>query len=254
VKVDIVDYTENPEDTMAKAARNDYSDMYIGDLGFEEIMEPVDYDEDDLDWVKDELDDPDHDYETEAKKKSFIEGLLSREHYGPAEHAHAAVSIEGVSRSLMAQFTRHRHMSFDVQSMRYVDFEDADSIVPETLRDDSQHLSREEGLVDLDQHIRDKHRERYKELMDRLTEFYSEAVDDGVPKEDARFAMPLGTPVNMVASGNLRSWMHVLNVRQKADAQWEIRELSNEITEELGDVAPITVNYFEENGPFKLGL
>jgi thymidylate synthase (FAD) len=254
VKVDIVDYTENPEDTMAKAARNDYSDQYIGGLAFEEIMDPVDYEEDDLEWVKSELDDPDHDYETEAKKKSFIEGLLSREHYGPAEHALAVVSIEGVSRSLMAQFTRHRHMSFDVQSMRYVDFEDADPIVPETLRDDSQHLSREEGLVDLDQDVRDKHRERYEELMDELTDFYSDAVEDGVPKEDARFAMPLGTPVNMVASGNLRSWMHVLNVRQKADAQWEIRELSNKITEELEDVAPITVNYFEENGPFKLGL
>ena len=41
-------------------------------------------------------------------------------HESPIEHASFTFAIEGVSRSLLAQITRHRLASYSVQSQRYV--------------------------------------------------------------------------------------------------------------------------------------
>jgi len=49
-------------------------------------------------------------------------------HYGPFEHPSATFAAEGMSRACMAQLTRHRHVSFDVQSMRYVAFDEVDLV------------------------------------------------------------------------------------------------------------------------------
>jgi thymidylate synthase, flavin-dependent len=151
----------------------------------------------------------------------------------------------------MAQITRHRHLTFDVQSQRYVDFSDKEAIMPRSLEEDD-HFSREDGLVDLAEKVRKKFRQEYEKKTERLFEVYQEMVDEGVPKEDARFLLPIGTPVNMTLSGNARTMMHVLNLRQKADAQWEIRELSNEIVDALEDWIPYTAHWWDENGPVKI--
>ena len=57
---------------------------------------------------------------TEEKTASFLEMLHSIGHESPIEHASFTFGIEGVSRSLLAQITRHRIASFSVQSQRYV--------------------------------------------------------------------------------------------------------------------------------------
>ena len=51
----------------------------------------------------------------------FIQVLMDMGHLSPVEHASFTFAIEGVSRSLLAQITRHRIASFSVQSQRYVD-------------------------------------------------------------------------------------------------------------------------------------
>jgi thymidylate synthase ThyX len=55
----------------------------------------------------------------------------------------------------------------------------------------------------------------------------------------------------MTFSGNARTMMHVLNLRQKATSQWEIRELSNMVADELESWMPYTFEWWEENGPVK---
>lgn len=158
MEVELIEYSDNPEEIIATAARNDYYDGWVEDDTFEEVMEGVSYDdrhyEESRERLMEEADDWDlvdeQDVVVEAQKQSLVEDLYGKEHYGPAEHPQFIYAIKGVSRSLMAQITRHRHMSFDVQSMRYVDFGDTESVVPPTLEDGEGHLSREKGLVDLD--------------------------------------------------------------------------------------------------------
>jgi len=74
-----------------------------------------------------------------------------------------------------------------------------------------------------------------------------------VPKEDARFILPLGTPVNMTFSGNARTFMHVFNMRRKANSQWEIRELSEQLADHLKEWMPFSFGWYEDNMPHKIG-
>ena len=57
---------------------------------------------------------------TEEKTSSFVQMLAEIGHESPIEHASFTFGIEGVSRSLLAQITRHRIASYSVQSQRYV--------------------------------------------------------------------------------------------------------------------------------------
>lgn len=228
----------DPETAVCYAARNDYYAGNIMDDTFEEVMEGIEAAES-----------PD----LSEKKTTLLHHLLRSEHYGPFEHPSITFHIEGMSRVTMAQITRHRHMSFDIQSMRYVDFEDADYAVPKSLTD-AEHFSRETGLVDVAPEDQQVFEARYHEVTEQALDLYTTMVEHGIPKEDARYVLPLSMKVNVVMSGNLRTMLHVMNMRGKADAQWEIRQLTEGIVNLLDDWAPITTEYFESHGPFKLGM
>lgn len=258
--VDVLQATDSPEQLVCQAARGDYFDGYVGDTDYEELMETVNYSDEDEEAVRDYISEHGADWidehmagpvETAAKTRSFIHKQLSRGHYGPWEHPSITFTVKGVSRVTMAQITRHRHMSFDVQSQRYVDFSDTEAIVPKSLLD-PDHFTRETGEIDLDEDQLSHWRNAYKAMTSEQLDYYEDMVEAGIPKEDARFILPLGTPVNMTFSGNARTMLHVLDMRRKANAQWEVRELSDKLVEELKDWMPYTFTYYDENGPNKL--
>jgi thymidylate synthase (FAD) len=66
-----------------------------------------------------------------------------------------------------------------------------------------------------------------------------------MPPEDARFVLPIGTKVNMVFSLNARMLMHVADMRAAADAQWEIRTLTESVLDLASEWCPITFEHYE---------
>lgn len=244
MKVDVLQSTDKPERLVCQAARGDYYGGYVGDTEYETLMKSVDYDDSDV--FPDES--CDADVVVEAKTKAFIEKQLSRGHYGPWEHPQITFTVGGVSRVTMAQITRHRHLTFDVQSQRYVDFSDVEAVTPDSLT--TETLSRENGITDVENQA--ELRELYERHTEDALQCYEQMVDDGVPKEDARFVLPLGTPVNMTFSGNARTFLHLLDMRRKANAQWEIRQLSDALLDELFEWMPYTFEYYKDHGPNKL--
>ena len=103
MKVRLLAYTPDPERLIAAAAKNCYSSI-------------------DVDGILDGL--------TEEKTRSFLQMLTEMGHESPIEHASFTFAIEGVSRSLLAQITRHRIASFSVQSQRYVRERGFEYVVP----------------------------------------------------------------------------------------------------------------------------
>ena len=91
MQVKLLAYTPEPEKTVACAAKLCYAAA-----GIDTVYEGL----------------------TEEKTASFLEMLQSIGHESPIEHASFTFGIEGVSRSLLAQITRHRIASFSVQSQR----------------------------------------------------------------------------------------------------------------------------------------
>lgn len=225
--------TPNAEEVVCKAARNDYMSEWVGDTSFEECMESVEGES------------------LEEKKRNLLEHLIRSGHYGPLENVHASFAIKGVSRVVMAQATRHRHLSFDVQSQRYVDFSDPSYTTPPSLEDD-EHFARGEGNVEVED--REEQGKSYHRVTDRTVREYEEMMDAGVPAEDARYVLPNSMHVNMVMSGNLRALLHVVNMRSKGDVQKETRELANGISDEISEWVPTIYDIVDEKMPLKLGL
>jgi len=146
----------------------------------------------------------------------------------------------------MAQLTRHRHVSFDIQSQRYVDFSYKDDPVttPPSLVSD-QHMTRDDGVVEVD-----GYEDLFETTVGDAVDAYEQMVDDDVPAEDARYVLPIGTKVNGTMSMNLRTMLHVANMREKANAQHEIREFTTEVIDTcLKEWAPMVYWLWREHGP-----
>ncbi|WP_135302903.1 FAD-dependent thymidylate synthase [Haloarcula amylovorans] len=234
MEVTLLEATDDPEDLVCKAARNDYSDEFVGGQSLSATMETVDGDS------------------LEAKKETLIGHLLEHGHFGPFEHPQITFAVEGISRSCMAQITRHRHVSFDVQSMRYVSFDEVDPddvragemvVVPPSATD-PDWVGRNQQ-ADADEADIEKREEIFRNTVADAVESYQELLDLGMPPEDARFVLPIGTKVNMVMSMNVRMLMHVADMRAAADAQWEIRNMTEDLLDIAADWCPITFDHYE---------
>jgi len=235
MRVELLRGTSDPEELACRCARGDYSDQWVGSSrSFAEIMESVDG-------------------ETIAEKKeTLLDHLFRSGHFGPLEHPTATFAVEGISRSCMAQLTRHRHASFDVQSLRYTELTGE----PEELfcfppSFGEEEIVSREGVSEATLSAEER-REMAEELYEHSMDAYRRLIDAGVPKEDARMVLPIGTMVNLTFTMNARSLMHVLDMRLKSDAQWEVRDLSEAVMDECKEWMPHTFERYEQEHPNKL--
>lgn len=218
-------HTPNPEHTVASAAKLCYSSSTITGL-------------------TDNL--------TDEKAASFVEMLSEIGHESPIEHASFTFGIEGVSRSLLAQITRHRMASFSVKSQRYVREGSFEYVTPPEIASDSEAKRIYDEIMAEDQ-------KRY----DRLTEilkakhksaFTAEGKDEKTADrlaekkaiEDARFVLPNACETQMVMTMNARSLMNFFRIRCCRRAQWEIRDIAEQMLALVIKVAP---NLFKNAGP-----
>lgn len=269
MRVEVIRSTDSPERYICQMARGDMSPSYIGDKRYTELMEPVDYSERDLEAVKALKSFEDERSEQfwidEAKTRAFLRKEASRGHWGIWEHPSIGFAIENMSVVTERQVTRHRHLSFDIQSMRYVDFSGEKPYATPASLIDPEHKTRGEGLIwydmesdtsieeqDPDVESMENAHHVYEKALKNSSKAYNAMRDLGVPKEDARYALPLGTQVNVGMSGNARSFLHVLNLRSRGDAQWEIQDLSDEIVAELRPWIPYTCEWWDEKGPVQI--
>lgn len=246
MKVELVSGTLQPERLVTRCARGDYRKESVGrEFSYEEIMEPIEAKEK---WLEESQ------TKVDAKKKSMIERFFKKRHMGPFEHPSATFAVEGISRSCMAQLTRHRHATFDVQSMRYVDFSDFNLDVSKI-----EEMSKEEIIERISDYvvvpqevIENNCLREYTEVVIEQFDKYEKMVERGVSKEDARMVLPIGTKVNLTFSMNARAIMHLLDMRMKANAQWEVRELSNKVLEEAKNWMPTAFEIYEKEHPNRL--
>lgn len=141
---------------------------------------------------------------------AMVERLMGYGHLSPIEHASFTFGVEGVSRALLCQITRHRIASFSVQSQRYVAKPEGVSYVtPPSIAALGADAAAE-----------------YAAQMDTLNGFYAGWLKRGVPAEDARFLLPNAAETRMVLTMNARELRHFFALRCCNRAQWEIRRLA----------------------------
>lgn len=76
-------------------------------------------------------------------------------------------------------------------------------------------------------------------------ESYKILVDGKVSKEVARLNLPLSTYTKMWMKGNLRNFMHFLELRMDSHAQWEIQQYANKMHEIISKIAPESMKLFD---------
>lgn len=225
MNVKLIAHTVMPEKVVAAAAKLCYSQT-----GAMDLMEDL----------------------TDEKAEQFVEMLASIGHESPIEHASFTFAIEGVSRSLLAQITRHRLASFSVQSQRYVKLKQFAYITPPEIAADPQALVLFEETMQTCV-------EAYQKLAEILearhyADFLAQGLDEREAKrkaekkaiEDARFVLPNASETKMVMTMNARELLHFFRLRCCNRAQWEIRALARAM---VAEVYPVSPALFAKAGP-----
>ena len=199
MKVALIRHTLSPEEVVALGARLCYSKARVDDL-----LERV----------------------SSRDQTDFVNRIMGMGHDSVLEHASFTFGIEGVSRVLLAQITRHRLASFSVQSQRYVSYESGFGyIVPPKI----EALGAEAVA-------------EFEQQMDTLHQWYTrwqEKLGTGEGgNEDARFVLPGACETRMMVTMNVRELRHFFSLRMCTRAQWEIRALANEMHRLCMEVAP----------------
>lgn len=150
-------------------------------------------------------------------------------HESVLEHFTMTFAVSGVSRALTHQLVRHRLASYSQQSQRYVNMDEFEYVIPESIKGDRFAW------------------DDYTALMQYINDLYSAMVNDyHIPEEDARYILPNACCTNIVITVNARELRHMAEERMCAKAQWEIRELVTEMVRQAKEVAP---TLFTDAGP-----
>ncbi len=207
-KVIMIRHTPLPEETVALGARLCYSKANIDDLS-ERI--------------------------NASDQSAFIEKLMSMGHESVLEHVTFTFGIEGVSRVLLAQLTRHRIASFSVQSQRYVSYEKGFGyIIPPRIEA-------------LGQEAIDEYKRQMETIQTWYTEWQSKLGGSGErSNEDARFVLPNACETRILMTMNVRELRHFFSLRMCSRAQWEIRAMATEMHRLCLEAAP---SLFADAGP-----
>lgn len=217
MKVTLLNNTPHPEATIAAAAKLCYSNKSIHDLTL---------------GVSDD------------DAAEFIDRLMSLGHESPIEHVTFTFGIEGISRACSLQLVRHRIASYSQKSQRYVNESQFEYVTPEAMKEDPMTEAVYDETMQIIQ-------ERYDALREVLIKRY---VKDGMDKkdaekkanEDARMVLPNACCTSIIVTMNVRSLFNFFKHRCCNRAQWEIREVADEMYKLCYLVAP---NIFKYAGP-----
>ncbi len=206
-RVVLLSHTPKPLELIYSACRQCYSPGFVGDG-----------------WAE-------NDFASTKKQADLIQKIMDSGHTSTIEHVSFSFAIEGISRALSHQLVRHRIASYSQQSQRYVDGSQCNYIIPPAIAKNPAALKRFEDFM---QEVG----EAYKDIHALLTEQGRGAKAN----EDARFVLPQAAETRIVMSMNCRSLLNFFAHRCCNRAQWEIREVANQMLEICREILPQVFN------------
>ena len=181
---------------------------------------------------------------TREDKDYLRRTLFEQGHFSILEHASATFYLTGVSRALLAEITRHRHLSFSVLSQRFVDESDASIVIPPAARKSEAEVvyDSEEFHDDLKGSLPKALEWWAGEAVWNYEDLVSALTGEGLPRKQAREAaravLPNMIETRIVVTGNMRAWHEVIARRTAPDADAEFQQVAGLIRDELKKIAP----------------
>lgn len=232
MRVKLISVTQNPIDIMWTAARTCYSEKSPIEI-WEDRYSKIQRFGDKENYNREFCEKVQKAHEDEQNKMwSLVKKVIDSKHLSILEHVNLTFCIEGVSRSLLAQFTRHRAgVVFSVQSQRYVEFKESYDTITEAF--DSGSKQSEDYLKSIaDKYFVNVTIDNYRDYIRALVDYLG-ALKRGVKAEDARMILPNATKTNITVTMNLRELVHISGLRLCSAAQLEIRQLLKAMKKEV---------------------
>ena len=154
----------------------------------------------------------------------ITKSCYSSGHHSILEHISFTFHVKGVSRALLAQLSRHRHISLSVQSQRYISYYDGFDYVNPFAKGTVAHDAFESDMEDAQGH-------------------YNRYIIIGERAENARAVLPNACCTELYLTMNARALIEISNKRLCNRAQAEIREMFQKIKEQVLIYSPIIGNW-----------
>ena len=163
---------------------------------------------------------------------------LKHGHFSVFEQAHITMEIE-TTRDIAAQILRHRSFTFQEFSQRYAAVTDVAELPELRLQD---HKNRQNSIEVSDEDTMVMIAEFNMRIMDHFIKgkaLYDEMLEAGIAKECARKVLPLNTETKIYMTGNVRQWLHYIQLRSANGTQKEHMQIALDAKEVFIKELPI---------------
>lgn len=176
--------------------------------------------------------------------KKLLKYMLDNSHFSPFEMVNLCVEIN-TTRDIARQILRHRSFSFQEFSQRYQAVDKlGDMVYRECRLQDTKN--RQNSLPCDDEEMKKGWKDLQSYIYKIATNAYEDMLDRGIAKEVARALLPEGlTPSRMYVNGNLRSWIHYVQVRTDPTTQKEHRLIAEEVKQLMIKEFPVISGVLE---------
>ena len=153
----------------------------------------------------------------------------------------ACLEIE-TTRDIARQILRHRSFSFQEFSQRYANpVEDLEFVIREARLQDPKN--RQNSISTDNEKIIEEWEQMQSKVIDKATEVYNWAIENGIAKEQARSVLPEGNTVSRIyMNGTLRSWIHYIQLREENGTQKEHMDIAKACAEVINKIFPMGKN------------
>jgi thymidylate synthase (FAD) len=177
-----------------------------------------------------------------TKAQKLIRNVLKLGHETTIEHACFTIAFENVSVFVEQFMIEFRIASFTVKSRRYVDFSQMGFYQPEFRFEQEVSMETRQYFINL-----------YNNQIAKLFGEYEDMVENGIPREDARFLLPYCYRSNFYCTVNARELQLIISTALKGRGSKypEIREMGASLLKQAKDIAPgifeVDVHEFRDN-------
>jgi len=180
---------------------------------------------------------PSNQLNTDTSEK-LIRYLVKHQHWSPLEMVSACIEIT-TTRDIARQILRHRSFSFQEFSQRYADpTKDLSFVLREARLQDPKN--RQNSIASTDTELQAWWDAKQKWIIEQSKIAYTEAIDKGIAKEQARAVLPEGlTESRLYMNGTLRSWIHFIELRSANGTQLEHQEVAIACAKVIAEIFPL---------------
>ena len=159
-------------------------------------------------------------------------------HWSVFEQAHMTLEIN-TTRGIAAQILRHRSFTFQEFSQRYADTNLLSQEIPIPDLRSQDTKNRQNSVDDISPEKKSVLQGQIQRHFSQSLDIYNELLRQGVAKECARFVLPLAVPTRLYMTGNLRSWMHYIDLRSANGTQKEHMDIALECKRIFAEQFPV---------------